>query len=54
MIDTKILIQSLQQGKTAVISQRDFLIVQQFCENKGIKLEVVSKKGLELTIKKME
>lgn len=52
MIDAKILIQSLQQGKTAVISQRDFLVVQSYCANKGITLEVVSKKGLELTIKK--
>ena len=38
-------------GKEMKMSQRDFLTVQMYCENRGIKLDIVKKDGLELVVK---
>lgn len=48
---TKLIIQSLQQGREVKISQRDYLTLSEYADNKGLKLEVVKKEGLELTVK---
>jgi hypothetical protein len=49
---SKLIIANLKAGKEVQMSQRDYLLIQQYCESVGIELEVVSKKGLMLTVKK--
>jgi hypothetical protein len=49
--NSSIIVAALQSGKEMKMSQRDYLVIQQYCENKGIEIEVVKKEGLELTVK---
>jgi len=51
-VSPKILIASLKSGNEVICSQRDYLMIQGYCANMGIGIEVIKKEGLNLTIKK--
>jgi hypothetical protein len=49
--NSSIIVAALQSGKEMKMSQRDYLVIQQYCENRGVEIEVVKKEGLELVVK---
>lgn len=49
--NSSIIVAALQSGKEMKMSQRDYLVIQQYCENKGVDIEVVKKDGLDLVVK---
>lgn len=51
-VSPRILIASLKSGNEVICSQRDYLMIQEYCANVGMNIEVIKKEGLNLTIKK--
>ena len=49
--NSKIWLASLKSGGQLTINQRDYILVNQYAEEKGLKLEITSKKGVMWTIK---
>jgi len=49
--NSKIWLAQLKSGGQLTINQRDYLLVQQYAEEKGLQLEIAGKKGVMWTIK---
>ena len=49
--NSKIWLAQLKSGGQLTINQRDYLLVQQYAESKGIVLDIVKKDGVMLTVK---
>ena len=49
--NSKIWLAQLKSGGQLTINQRDYLLVQQYAEGKGITLDIVKKEGVMLTVK---
>lgn len=49
--NSKLIIASLKAGKEIKISVRDYLVVQQYAESIGMKLEVVGRAKNEVTVR---
>lgn len=48
---TTLIVASLKAGREVKLSQRDYLVISQYAENMGMKLDIVKKDGMELTVK---
>lgn len=49
--NTKIWLAQLKTGGQLTINQRDYILVQQYAEEKGMQLDIVEKKGVMWVIK---
>lgn len=49
--NSKLIIASLKAGKEVKVSLRDMLTVQKYAESVGLKVEVVKRDKMEVTIK---
>jgi hypothetical protein len=49
--NTKIWLAQLKSGGELKVNQRDYLVIQQYAEEKGITLAIVKKEGIMLTVK---
>lgn len=48
---TKLLLASLKSGNEITVSQRDYLVIQQYAENMGLTLNIIKKEGGNITVK---
>lgn len=48
---SKIIISQLKSGGSFICNKRDYLIISQYAESIGMKIQIVNKKGMMLNIK---